>query len=200
MEVWKVIEEFPDYMISDQGRIKSLKFGKEKILELQKNGSGYLQVDLWKNEKYTKTVHRLVLENFDPIENMNKFECNHINGNKENNKFPENIEWCTPSENIKHAFKIGLKNHKGKNHPMYGKHHTEETKKKQSEKAKGENNPRSILTEEKVIKIWKDLKEGILTQKQIGEKFGVGYTTISDIKNKKRWKNLNIEGGEKICV
>lgn len=32
-EIWKQIEEFPDYEVSSLGRIKSLKYGKEKILK-----------------------------------------------------------------------------------------------------------------------------------------------------------------------
>jgi len=76
---------------------------------------------------------------------------------------------------------------KGENHPFYGKHHSEETKKKQSEKKKGEFSPRSILKEKDVIEIWKDLKEGILTQKQIGEKFVVSNVAISNIKTGRTW-------------
>ena len=216
-EIWKIIENFPDYEVSNQGRVKSLKFGKEIILTPGKN-KGYLIVKLYKNgKKYNKTVHRLVLKAFKPNEDLNKNECNHIDGNKTNNCV-ENLEWCTHSENIKHAFRVGLKNHKGENHPLFGKHPSEEARKKQSEKMKGENNPnygkhpseesnrkqsekmkgkfcgennpRSTLTEKKVIEIWKDLNEGILSQKEIAEKFGVDPTTISNIKTGRTWNYL----------
>ena len=33
MEIWKPIEKYPDYMVSNQGRVKSLKNGKEKVLK-----------------------------------------------------------------------------------------------------------------------------------------------------------------------
>jgi len=153
-EIWKTIEDFPDYEVSNLGRVKSFKKYKEgKILKPQKNNGGYLYVNLWKDGKqYTKTIHRLVLEAFNPVENMDRFECNHKNGLKLYNIYPNNLEWVTRSENQKHAYKIGLKkglkgeNHPmfgkyGENHPMFGKHHTEGTKKKQSEKKKGKNNP-----------------------------------------------------------
>jgi len=52
---------------------------------------------------------------------------------------------------------------------------------------KGENNGRSVLTKQKVIKIRKLYNEGNLTQKEIGESFGVDQTTISLIKNRKIW-------------
>jgi hypothetical protein len=61
-------------------------------------------------------VHRLVAETFIPNSN-NKNQINHIDGNKLNNSI-NNLEWCTASENIKHAFKIGLKKQKiGKENP-----------------------------------------------------------------------------------
>ena len=189
-EIWKTIEEFPDYEISNLGKVKSLKFKKEKILTPGRNRYGYLYVILYKNvNKDNKTVHRLVLETFEPIEDMDKFECNHIDGNKENNKYPENIEWCVHSENIKHAVENGLIK-KGQNHPMFGK-----KRPKHSERMKGENHPGSILTEKDIIKIKIDLKEGILNQREIGEKFGVSRRTISHIKKGDRWSHIKI-GGE----
>jgi len=166
-EIWKIIKDFTDYMVSNFGRVKSFKIYKEgKILKQNKYRTGYLYVNLWKNKKeYHKYVHRLVLETFEPIEDMDKFECNHEDGNKENNIFLENIKWCTHSENIKHAYKLRLiipmkgKNHylfrkhpseetrklmreshadvKGENNPNFGKHHSEEWKKEQSERMKG---------------------------------------------------------------
>ena len=84
---------------------------------------------------------------------------------------------------------------KGENHPMFGKHHSEETKKLISENhsdTKCENHPRSILTEQKVIKIRIDLDEGILTQKEIGKKFGVKHNAISMIKLGKTWNHIEI--------
>jgi len=191
METWKTIVDFPDYMISNQGRVKSLKFRKDIILTPWTNYDGYLCIKLWKNKKpCNKLVHRLVLENFDPRENSNDLQCNHINGIKSDNIFSQNIEWCTQSENIKHAFKIGLMSNKGKNHPMYGKHPLEETRKSMSEKQKGENNPNSILTEEKVIGIKQDLNKGFLTNKEIAKKFGVSCKTISSIKTRRTWKHI----------
>ena len=225
IEIWKKIKDFSDYEVSNMGNVKSFKFGEEKILRPGEDENGYLKVVLYKNKKpHTKRVHRLVLETFDPRKDMGKYECNHEDGNKKNNKYPENLEWCTRSENMKHAFKIGLikkgeesplfgkhpseetkrkqsENNKGENNSMFGIHHTEETKRKQSETRKelfrieklnnkGENNPHSTLTEKKVIEIWKDLNEGILSQKEIAEKFGVDPTTISNIKTGRTWNYL----------
>jgi len=88
------------------------------------------------------------------------------------------------------------------NHYLFGKHPSDETRKKISKKLKekfksgelinlkGENHPNSILKEKDVIEIWKDLNEGILTQKEISEKFGVSRLTISAIKNNKIWKHI----------
>jgi len=61
-----------------------------------------------------------------------------------------------------------------------------------SKKKKGENNLNSILTEEQVIQIKLLLKEGILTQQEIADMFGVKQTTISAIKNKRSWSHIKI--------
>jgi hypothetical protein len=102
------------YQVSNYGRVKSLdrevvtskgvtRKIKEKILTLKVNRYGYLEAYLCESGKLrTFLVHRLVASAFiDKIEG--KHEVNHIDGNKANNR-ADNLEWCTPKENIKHAY------------------------------------------------------------------------------------------------
>lgn len=129
-EEWKIIENYPDYQISSFGRVKSLKFGKERILKQHLGSSGYCQVDLCKDGKQKKyQVHRLVVQEF--IDNPNNLPCvNHINEDKTDNRV-ENLEWCTQEYNLNY----GLRNEKASRAisiAMKGKTHTQETKDKMS--------------------------------------------------------------------
>ena len=157
-EIWKDIKGYEGlYQVSNLGRVRSLdryvkqnhntkQLKKGKIIQPTKNHKGYLGLKLCKENTSKKvSIHRLVAQTFIP--NLeNKPQVNHINGIKTDNGV-ENLEWCTCSENIKHAFDTGLKkSNKGVNNPMYGKHHTEETKKKIGGVHKGktgEKHPRS---------------------------------------------------------
>jgi hypothetical protein len=70
-------------------------------------------IALFKNSKEKNIrVHRIVAEAFIP-NTCNKTQINHIDGNKTNNRV-DNLEWCTCSENINHAYKTGLSENKQK--------------------------------------------------------------------------------------
>jgi len=92
------------------------------------------------------------------------------------------------------TIKLMRENNIGENNPMFGKHQSEKTKKLISDKMigkyRGENSPTSTLKNQDVIKIRLLSDEGILTQTEIGEKFGVNHRTISAIKLRKTWKHI----------
>jgi len=103
----KEIKQYPNYFITEEGLVFSSK--TNKFLRFSYDQQGYQRVGLYAGNYKSKTikVHRLVAETF--IDNIeNKKDVNHIDGNKSNNNV-SNLEWATRSENIKHAFKSGLK-------------------------------------------------------------------------------------------
>lgn len=118
MGIWKDIPGYEGlYQVSNMGQIKSFprtNRSTSKILSTKPKDNGYIEVALYKNKKCIKFyIHRIVLETFIGKSDL---ECNHKDGIKSHNNI-ENLEYCTRTENLKHAFKIGLKEHKGVKHP-----------------------------------------------------------------------------------
>lgn len=165
-ERWKVIKEFPDYVISNYGRVKRIKDSKTsnigKFLKPQFDRDGYLHVNLYKNGKSkTKKIHKLVTEAF--IGPCPKgYEVNHIDGNKKN-PHVDNLEYITHSKNIKHAYKLDLR----------------------SQKCESNNN--SKLKKEDILKIRKLYEAEKYYQKEIAKLFDVSQSHISDIVNRQVW-------------
>ena len=106
-EIWRDICGYEGlYQVSNFGRVKSLRFGREKLLKVGVSNTGYANVSLIKNKsKKTFHVHVLVAVTFLPNPE-NKREVNHIDGDKQNNRV-ENLEWVTGSENTRHAIQNG---------------------------------------------------------------------------------------------
>lgn len=169
-EIWKDIKDWKDYQVSNLGNVKRLNYrktGKEKKIKQQKLKYGYLYITLNQNGKRkTFRVHRLVAQAFIPNPN-NLPQVNHKDEDKTNNVV-ENLEWC----DARHNSNYGTRNkriseaHTGEKHHMYGKHHTEESKRKMSEKLKGVTRPKrrkAIFQLDKetnnIIKEWTGAKE-----------------------------------------
>ena len=175
-EIWRDVEGSGGmYQISNYARAKSFHKGTVKILKPKLSGL-YLAVTLLRNGKpKICDVHVLAARAFIPNPE-NKPEVNHKDGVKLN-CFVDNLEWNTPSENIKHAFRIGRKK---------SKHGVENTLAK--------------LTEDQVREICRIFvpyshKYGI---RALARKYGVAINTITKVIRGMSYKNVpRDDDGEK---
>ena len=104
-EIWKQVEGFPRYEVSNLGRVRSnvSRNNQQKILRQGTANGGYKCVSLmtgtqWGGgQRITKRVHRLVAEAFIP--NPEDYaQIDHINTITDDNRV-ENLRWCTAKMN-----------------------------------------------------------------------------------------------------
>lgn len=175
VEIWNSIPEYEGYYeISNLGRVRSLdrlvknRWGsmtslEGAIIQLAISGNGYVYVGLHIDGKQNNCfVHRLVMTAF---KGRSDLFINHKNGIKTDNR-PENLEYCTASENVKHAYDTGLNS------------------------ARGPKNSRSKLTEVDVMEIIDYLDNSDLTQKEIAKKYSIGYKAVSKINLGTNWNYI----------
>ena len=180
-EQWIPIKGYETiYLVSNLGRIKSLdkevnvRFNckaikKSKIIQTNSLRKGYKYVQLYDLESNYKkfSLHRLIALHFIP--NPNNYPMiNHKDGNTLNNSI-DNLEWCTASQNTRHAFDTGL-----------------------LVTRKGESCTQSKLTEQQVKDIH-ILKHYGMTSKAISKIYQVSFSTICDIFQGRTWKSVIIE-------
>lgn len=149
-----------------QVRQKEITLGGRKFTDFIRKASinkdGYVYLAFRENGfQKNSYVHRLVANTF--ISNpLNKPFVNHMDGDKQNNNH-SNLEWVTSAENNRHARETGL-----------------------SVTPTGEANRLSLLTNEQVREIKKQLLEG-RKQRDIAIQFNVHYSLISHIKAGRKW-------------
>lgn len=159
-EVFKDIEGWPHYQVSNFGSIRSSKSGGWLPMKPNLDKKGYCRVHVSsgrKNQKFL-SVHRLVYETF--IGKIPEgLEIDHINAIRSDNRL-ENLRVVTHKENANNPITRKRRSEctKGERNPMFGRkhseeakqkislintgrHHTEESKRKLSEAFSGEKNP-----------------------------------------------------------
>ena len=167
-EIWRKIKGLENYFaVSNLGNVKSFardffagnhmqKKHKEETILRPRITRGYYSIilDIAVGEFRFRRgipIHRLVAQEF--CENrLGRNEVNHIDGDKLNNK-AENLEWVSRSENLRHAYALGL-------------HKT----------PKGNLKFKS----EKILKVF-ELRKQNLKHKEIAEKLGMGVSTVTHI-------------------
>lgn len=154
-----------NYLIYSDGRVYS-KY-KNRFLTSTVDNSRYKRINLMLSSPEKKTakylVHRLVAKSFIPNP-LNLGYVNHIDGNKLNNDI-SNLEWVTASENLKHAYRIGLAS------------------------TVGVKNPRSILNEEQVLAIHGRMLLGEATS-SISKDLSLSLNMLEKIRAHITWKHI----------
>ena len=168
-EIWKEITEIThiSYSISNLGRVKNNV--TNKIVQSSFDNWKYHQVGLYveTGKKVKYKVHRLVAMYFIP--NPNNYEqVNHIDGNKDHN-YESNLEWCTPSQNLQHAYDTNLRD---------------------SQKYAGSKSHLATIDESVAHQICKLLQEG-KTNQYIQQTLSVSSSIVCSIKSRYRWKHVS---------
>ena len=174
-EEWRDVSGFEGfYQVSSLGRVRSLdryvrhpaggkSLMKGQLRKLQLDRDGYLFV-LFAKESCQKCqkVHALVAQAFIGDRPLN-YDVNHIDGIKTNN-CPSNLEYCTRSNNLRHAYKLGLSS------------------------TRGDKSHVAKLTSSDVLLIRQRFLDGF-SNVDIARDFGVAPTTISSIRIGNSWSH-----------
>lgn len=161
---WKEIPDFSNYKVSSDGQIASFYNNANGEIVKQSDNFGYKTVRLKRDDGTSKKVrvHRMVAIAFIPNPRC-KQEVNHINGNKADNRV-ENLEWCTPAENIKHSYK---------------------TLNREPPVKKGSGYRIRLLNPTQV----RIIRETNISCRELAELFGVHRTTINNVRTGRSYKD-----------
>jgi hypothetical protein len=107
-EEWRTIRIAPKFLVSSHGRVKKESTGRLLKIQPAKKKHEYPSVTLEHDRRwFRKGVHILVAMAFVDGEAPGLL-VNHKDGNK-SNPLPDNLEWVTHKENMRHATMTGLR-------------------------------------------------------------------------------------------
>lgn len=100
-EEWRLVDETPRYEVSNMGRVRRRDSHRMPIARTKRDGYPVVQINSG-GKVLCKQVHRLVALAFLPKPPTAKHtHVNHINGVRHDPR-ASNLEWVTPSENMRH--------------------------------------------------------------------------------------------------
>lgn len=154
-----------EYLISNFGFVKTIKFGWNKVMKPYTDKDGYKVVGLTVNNKTkAQKIHRLVALHFIPNPN-NLPMVNHKDINTANNHV-SNLEWCDALYNIRYGIEFGNINNKG------------------------ENSSISIFKDYQVIEIREKFSNSFITSRELSKLYNVNESAIDNIVRNKTWTHL----------
>jgi hypothetical protein len=182
-EEWRPVVGYEGlYEISSHGRLRSIdavtispggkKYTRQgRLISLTTEGIGYWRALLYRGDgRRGRKIHQLVAESFLPPKPTPAHVINHIDGVRKNNR-PENLEWVTQGENIRHAYRIGLR------------------RPRTASANAGEKNGHAKHTDARVREIRALAKAGIRRSK-IAAAYGVPWATVGGIVARRRWRHV----------
>lgn len=186
-EIWKDIPGYEGYyQASNLGGVRRLdrvvkEIGKRGAVKLFLGGqllptisNDYFYYTLSKNGTTKRyRAHIIIAKIFVPNP-FNYPEVNHKDENKRHNE-ASNLEWCTNKYNINYGSGV-----KRRSKTQKGSIRLSES---------GEKNHNSKLTENQIKSIFYDIR----TLKEIAKEYGVSFSLISLIKNRKTWKQVTMQ-------
>ena len=105
--MWRIIEEFPDYIINEYGDIFKIRGQHSyKPMKPKLDKDGYLNIGLRnENGRFFRRINQLVAKAYIKNPNPDKWDVvNHMDGNRANNHFT-NLEWCDNAYNTRYSYK-----------------------------------------------------------------------------------------------
>ena len=170
-EEWRDIAGYEGlYQISNKGRVLSTVQRHPKIKGVSITNVNYFVVSLYRDKKRKSfLVHRLVMLAFQPIDNPERFEVNHIDFNKQNPCL-ENLEWTTGLQNMRHFVERG--------------------KPRDQTKFTGSNHHLSSLTDTEVMEIRSLCTPGKRNICAVARQYGLHMNTVRHIVYGKTWRHL----------
>jgi hypothetical protein len=101
MKMWKQIDGFQNYEISDKGEVRNIQSGKILKPWVGVGGYAYVNPTNGHGKPMPKRLHRLVAKAFVPGY-FEGADVNHKDENKHNNR-ADNLEWCDRQYNINYG-------------------------------------------------------------------------------------------------
>lgn len=164
----------PYYIVSNYGRVYNWK--DERMIapiESSNHFTSHLRsVDKDGNSiDNTKATQRIMMSEFHPIDNIQNYETDHIDGCSFNNML-DNLQWLTREENIKKELNSTNSRHSLK-------------------QVRGENHYFSKLTDSQVREICRLLSDTNMSYPEIARSVGINASNIPNIKNRKNWIHIS---------